>query len=153
VGRRWAAQLGFAWAGVAVGVAVAMHVHGRFGTAIPAAQDHLDLAPRIVAIAGNSLGTLVVVGVALTTIQSRPLGNALILAGIAVAAVGSGLAGLGVSAVSGFALAAAVLLYLGVAEPSFSRRSSLTTRGSALPPDSFMTWPTKKPSSPSLPPR
>ena len=27
----------------------------------------------------------------------------------------------------------------------------MTTRGSALPPVSFITWPTKKPSSPSLP--
>src|SRR5579884_2292482 len=136
--RGWAAPLGFAWTGLALGVAIAMPVHGSFGRGIPAAQDHLALAPRVVALA---------------TIRRRPLGNALILAGIAVAAAGSGLAGLGVSAVSGFALAAAVLLYLGAAEPSFSRRRSLTTRGSAVPPDSFITWPTKKPSSPSLPPR
>src|SRR5579884_3621235 len=147
------APLGFAWTGLALGVAIAMPVHGSFGRGIPAAQDHLALAPRVVAVAGNSLGTFAVVAVALVTIRRRPLGNALILAGIAVAAAGSGLAGLGVSAVSGFALAAAVLLYLGAAEPSFSRRRSLTTRGSAVPPDSFITWPTKKPSSPSLPPR
>jgi hypothetical protein len=151
--RGWAAPLGFAWSGLALGVVLAMPVHGRFAAAIPAAQDHLGLAPRAVAIAGNSLGTLAVVVVALATIRRRPLGNVLILAGIAVAAIGSGLAGLGVSAVSGSALAAAVLLYLGVAAPSFSRRRSLTTRGSALPPVSFITWPTKKPSRPSLPPR
>ncbi len=151
--RGWAAPLGFAWTGLALGVAIAMPVHGSFGRGIPAAQDHLALAPRVVAVAGNSLGTFAVVAVALATIRRRPLGNALILAGIAVAAAGSGLAGLGVSAVSGFALAAAVLLYLGAAEPSFWRRRSLTTRGSAVPPDSFITWPTKKPSSPSLPPR
>jgi MFS family permease len=36
---------------------------------------------------------------------------------------------------------------------SFSRRSRLTTFGSALPPVSFITWPTRKPSTPSLPPR
>ena len=36
---------------------------------------------------------------------------------------------------------------------SFSRRRSLTTFGFALPPVSFITWPTKKPSRPSLPPR
>jgi len=153
VGWRWAAPLGFAWLGLALGVAVAMPVHGAFGTGIPAAQDHLSVAPRVFAIAGNSLGTLAVVGVALATIRRRPLGNAFILAGVAVAAAGSGLAGLGVSAMSGFALAAAVLLYLGVAAPSFSRRRSLTTRGSAVPPVSFITWPTKKPSRPSLPPR
>jgi len=137
--RRWAAPLGFAWTGVALGVAIAMPVHGAFGSGVPAAQDHLSLAPRVVAVAGNSLGTLAVVGVALATIRRRPVGNALIVAGVAVAAAGSALTGLGVGAVSGFALGAAVLLYLGVAEPSFSRSRSLTTRASALPPDSFIT--------------
>ena len=153
IGRAWATTVGLLWTGLAVGVALAMPVHGAFARGIPAAQDHLGTLPRVVAIAGNSLGTLAVVAVALATIRRRPLGNGLILAGIGVAALGSGLSGLGVSAVSGFALAAAVLLYLGVAPPSFSRRRSLTTRGSALPPDSFITWPTKKPSTPSLPPR
>jgi hypothetical protein len=153
VRRAWAAPLGLVWAGLAVGIALAMPVHGGFGAGLPAAQDHLGILPRVFAIAGNSLGTLAVVVVALATIRRRPVGNALILAGVAVAALGSGLSGLGVSAVSGFALAAVVLLYLGVARPSFSRMRSLTTRASALPPDSFITWPTKKPSSPSLPPR
>ena len=36
---------------------------------------------------------------------------------------------------------------------SRSRTSRLTTLGSALPPVSRITWPTKKPSTPSLPPR
>ena len=36
---------------------------------------------------------------------------------------------------------------------SFSRSSRLTTFGSALPCVSFSTWPTRKPSTPSLPPR
>src|SRR5262249_16838341 len=36
---------------------------------------------------------------------------------------------------------------------SFARTRSLTMRGSALPPVVFITWPTKKPSRPSLPPR
>ena len=36
---------------------------------------------------------------------------------------------------------------------SFSRSSRLTTFGSALPCVSFITWPTRKPSTPSLPPR
>ena len=67
------------------------------GDALPHAQDVLDLWPaRILAIVGNSLGTLAVVAVALLTLRPRPLGNALILAGIAVAALGSALAGLGV---------------------------------------------------------
>ena len=48
------------------------------GTEIPHAQDVLDLWPaRILAIVGNSLGTLAVVAVALLTLRSRPLGNAL----------------------------------------------------------------------------
>ena len=45
-------------------------------TAIPAAQDHLDFVPaRLLAIVGNSLGTLAVVGVALLTMRRRPVGN------------------------------------------------------------------------------
>ena len=43
---------------------------------------------------------------------------------------------------------------LGAAQASsFSRRRSLTTFGFAFPPVSFITSPTKKPSSPSFPPR
>ncbi len=94
-----------------------MPVHGDFGSGIPAAQDHLDWLPRVVAIAGNTLGTIAVVVVAVTTMRRRPVGNALILAGVSVAALGSALSGLGVSAASGFALVAVVLLYLGVVEP------------------------------------
>src|SRR4051794_32717960 len=48
VGRAWGAPLGFAWSGLAVGVALAMPVHGHFAAAIPAAQDHLGWAPRAV---------------------------------------------------------------------------------------------------------
>src|SRR5829696_3943358 len=36
-------------------------------------------------------------------------------------------------------------------DESFSRRRSFTTLASALPPVSFITWPTRKPSTPSLP--
>ena len=89
------------------------------GTAIPEAQDVLDLWPaRIAAILGNSLGTVAVVVVATTTLHSRPLGNALILAGVAVAAVGSGLAGLGVGALAPVIAAAAILLYAGFVAPT-----------------------------------
>jgi hypothetical protein len=117
VHRSWAGPLGLLWTGLAIGVVAAMPVHGRFAGGLPAAQDHLDWLPRIFAIAGNSLGTIAVVVVAVATIRRRPLGNSLILAGVSVAAIGSAFAGLGVSAVSGFALAAVVLLYLGVVEP------------------------------------
>ena len=108
-----------------------MPVHGTFGDGIPAAQDHLDVLPRVVAIVGNSLGTLAVVVVALATIRRRPLGNALILAGVAVAALGSAFAGLGVSAASGFALVAAVLLYLGVVQPRWTPVAERLSRATA----------------------
>lgn len=128
--RAWAVPLGLLWIGLAAGVALTMPVHGRFAGGIPAAQDHLEWLPRAVAIAGNSLGTLAVVAVCLATIRRRPLGNALILAGVSVAALGSAFAGLGVSAASGFALVAVVLLYVGVVEPRpalFAHRISRVT--------------------------
>jgi hypothetical protein len=121
VGRRWAAPAGLLYSGLAAGVALAMPVHGTFGTGIPAAQDHIDWLPRIVAIAGNSLGTLAVVAVAVLTIRRRPLGNALLLAGVAVAGAGTALAGTGVDATASFAAVAVVLLYLGVSPPTTRR--------------------------------
>ena len=48
----------------------------------------------------------------------RPLGNALILAGVGVAALGSGLAGLGVGALAPILAIAAVLLYAGFVLPT-----------------------------------
>ena len=47
------------------------------------------------------------------TIRRRPLGNGLVIAGVVVAAAGSGLAGLGIAETAGFIAAAAVLLYAG----------------------------------------
>src|SRR5437870_5241224 len=71
-GRRWASALGLAYAGLAVGVAIAVPVTGGFsGSGIPAAQHHLDLVPaRLLAIAANALGTLAAVGIALLTSAS-----------------------------------------------------------------------------------
>jgi hypothetical protein len=114
-GRRWAWPLALLYAGFAAGIAVTVPLDAPVtGAEIPAAQDHLDLIPaRLTAILGNSLGTAAVAAVALTTFRRRPLGNALILAGLAVAASGSGLAGLGYAATSAFVALAAVLLYLG----------------------------------------
>ena len=89
------------------------------GTGIPDAQDVLDLWPaRILAILGNSLGTLAVLAVALLTFRARPVGNLLILAGIAVAGIGSGLAGLGVGALAPAIVVAALLLYAGFVAPT-----------------------------------
>ena len=78
---------------------MAVPLHGSFGAeTIPEAQEHLELFPaRILAVAGNSLGTLAVVAVAVATFRRRPRGNALVLAGVAVAALGSALFGLGIA--------------------------------------------------------
>jgi hypothetical protein len=115
LGWRWAAPLVLAYAGLAVGVAIAEPLQASVGgTDIPAAQDHLDFLPaRALAIAGNSLGTIAAAGVALVTLRRRPIGNALILAGVAVAALGSAFAGLGEAGTALFAAAAATLLYGG----------------------------------------
>jgi hypothetical protein len=114
-GRRWAAPLGLLYTGLAVGVAIAVPLTAPVtGDSIPSAQEHLDFWPaRLLAVLGNSLGTIAVVAVALLTIRRRPLGNALVIAGVAVAAAGSGLAGLGVAETAAFIAVAAVLLYAG----------------------------------------
>jgi hypothetical protein len=114
-GRRWAAPLGLLYAGLAVGVAVAVPLTSPVsGDSIPEAQAHLDFVPaRLLAVLGNSAGTIAVVAVALLTIRRRPLGNGLVIAGVVVAAAGSGLAGLGIAETAGFVAAAAVLLYAG----------------------------------------
>ena len=100
--------------GLAVGIAISVPVHGTFGDSIPAAQDHLDFFPsRLVAILANTAGTLAVVAVAIVTIKRRPLGNGLILAGVAVAAAGTALSGLGAAKTAIFVAIAALLLYGG----------------------------------------
>lgn len=114
---RWkrAAAAGLLYAGLAVGVAIAMPVHGSFAQhGLPPAQDHLALVPgRLLAIAANSLGTLAVVVVAIRSIRRRPLGNTLIVLGVAAAAVGSGIAGLGAGGAAIGIAAGAALLYAG----------------------------------------
>ena len=112
--RRWAAPVGLLWTGVAVGLALGMNVHGTFsGTHVPRAQDHLDVLPRVLAIAASSLGTAAVVVVAALTLRRRPLGNVLLLAAVAAAAAASALTQTAVAAAAAcFALAAA-LLYAG----------------------------------------
>ena len=127
-GRRWATPIALVYSGIAIGVALAVPLEGSLtGTEVPEAQDVLDLWPaRVLAIAGNSLGTIAVVVVALASIRKRPLGNALILAGVGVAAVGSGLAGLGVGALAPILAIAALLLYAGFVTP---RRRRGAARG------------------------
>ena len=115
VGRRWAAPLGLLYSGLAVGIAVAMPLEGTFsGTEIPDTAEHLAFFPaRLAAVAGNGLGTLAVIGVAVATIRRRPLGNSLVVAGVAVAAAGSALFGVGVAQTAASLAVAATLLYAG----------------------------------------
>ncbi len=124
VGRRRIVPIALVYMGLAVGVAVAVPIQGELsGTDVPAAQDVLELWPaRVVAIVGNSLGTLAVVLVALATFRRRPRGNALILAGVGVAALGSAFAGLGVGALAPIVAAAALLLYAGFVAPTAALR-------------------------------
>lgn len=115
VGVRTVVPVALVYAGLAVGVALAEPLTTAItGTSIPQAQDHFDLMPaRALAIAGNTLGTLAAVAVAVAGIRRRRLGNALLLSGIAVAAIGSALAGLGAAESAVSFAAASVLLYLG----------------------------------------
>jgi hypothetical protein len=114
-GHRWAGPLVLAYTGLAVGIMVSVPLTSPVtGTDIPEAQAHLEFAPaRLAAVLGNSLGTLAVVVIALLTIRRRPLGNALLLAGVAVAALGSALAGLGVAGTAAFVALGALLFYAG----------------------------------------
>ena len=120
-GRRRAAPVALIYVGLAVGISLAVPVHGAFAAqhGIPAAQDHLAFLPaRLLAILANALGTLAVIAVALRSLRRRPLGNGLIIAGIAAAATGSGLAGLGAAGSAIGIAVGAVLLYAGFVAPA-----------------------------------
>jgi hypothetical protein len=114
-GVRVAGPLALVWVGLAVGVAIAEPLSQPVsGTAIPAAQDHLDWFPaRLLAVVGNTAGTIAIVVIALATFRRRPLNNVLLLLGIAVAAAGSALVGLGEAGTAVFFAVAAALLYAG----------------------------------------
>jgi hypothetical protein len=122
-GKRWIVPVALVYVGLAVGVAMAVPLQVEVsGSAIPKAQDVLDLWPaRVLAIVGNSVGTLAVVVVALATFRARPFGNSLILAGVTVAGLGTALAGLGVAAGAPAIALAAVLLYVGFVAPSLPK--------------------------------
>jgi hypothetical protein len=114
-GQRWVVPIVLVYVGLAIGIAVAEPLTSPVsGTSIPEAQEHLDFVPaRLTAVLGNSLGTIAVLAVAVLTFRRRPLANALIVAGVAVAAAGSGLSGLGVAETSAFVAVGALLLYVG----------------------------------------
>lgn len=114
-GRGAAAPVALLYAGLAIGVAVAVPIEPPVtGSEIPDASTHLDLFPaRVLALVGNVGGTLAAVGVAFVGLRRRPVGNGLIVAGVLVAAVGSTFAGLGQGGGSLFTAVAAGLLYAG----------------------------------------
>jgi hypothetical protein len=119
-GRRRAAPVALVWVGLSVGLSLAVPVHGAFAAhGIPAAQDHLAFLPvRLLAIVANVLGTLAVVVVALRSFRQRALGNGLVVGGIAAAAAGSGLAGLGAAGSAVGIAVGAGLLYAGFILPA-----------------------------------
>lgn len=128
-GFRRAGALALAYGGFALGIALAMPVHAAFARhGIPPAQDHLHFLPaRLLAIVANALGTAVVVVVALRSLRRRPLGNALIVLGVAAAAAGSGIAGLGAGGAAVGIAAGAVLLYAGFVAPATIPRGFIDT--------------------------
>ena len=127
LGKRWVIPVLLVYSGLAVGVALAEPLAaGVAGTSIPEAQEHLDYFPaRILALVGNIGGTLAVVGVGVLTIRRRPLGTSLILAGVAVAAAGSALAGLGAAETAAFSALAILFLYTGFTVSSGKARRVL----------------------------
>ncbi len=114
-GARVAAPVALVYAGLAIGIALAMPIDPPVaGDEIPDASEHLAFFPaRALAIVGNVAGTVAAVGVALTGLRRRPVGNVLIIAGVVVAAAGSAIAGLGEGGGAVFAALAAALLYGG----------------------------------------
>ena len=135
VGVRAALPVTLVYCGLAAGVVLAEPLQtSAGGSSIPEAQEHLDFFPaRVLAVVGKSAGTLAVVGVALVTIKRRPLGNALIVAGVVVAAAGSALAGLGEAETAAFIAAAALLLYAGFVTPRRPGVPRLRAQGSSEP--------------------
>jgi hypothetical protein len=127
LGRRWVIPVMLVYVGLAVGVVIAEPLAAPVtGDSIPEAQEHFDYVPaRVLALIGNISGTLAVLVVAILTIRRRPLAMSLILGGLAVAAVGSALAGLGAAQTAVFFAIAALLFYTGFTVSSGNRRPAL----------------------------
>ena len=115
-GMRGIVPAALLYSGFAIGLGVAEPLAAPVaGVTIPEAQTHFDLLPtRLVAIVANVTGTAAVVYVAIRTFRRRPLGNTAILAGVAAAAAGSAVAGLGVAETALFIAIGAGLLFVGV---------------------------------------
>jgi hypothetical protein len=114
-GVRGVAPVALLYCGVAVGVVLAADLTAAVaGTGIPDARDYLEFFPgRVLAIVGNTAGTVAAVGVACIGLRRRRVGNSLILLGIGAAAIGSTVAGLGEGGSAAFSVVAAALLYGG----------------------------------------
>lgn len=127
LGKRWVIPIVLVYAGIAIGIMLAEPLSaGVSGSSIPEAQAHLDFFPaRLLALIGNISGTAAVFGVAVLTIRRRPLGTGLILTGVAVAAAGSALAGLGATETAAFSALGAVFLYTGFTVSSGKSRRPL----------------------------
>lgn len=119
VGLRAAAPVALLYTGLAIGVAIAVPLDPAVGgSEIPDASEHLAFFPaRALALVGNIAGTVAAVGVAAAGLRRRPVGNGLVIGGVAVAAAGSAIAGLGAGGGAVFAAAAAALLYAGFVSP------------------------------------
>ena len=124
------------YCGLAIGVAIGVPVAHIAPDDMPSAHAALEPFPaRVLAVVANSAGTLAVVAIALWTFRGRPLGNALILAGVACAALGSSLTPFGEAGTAAALALAAALLYAGfVAPQSFQPLRGLLTsvRGTRL---------------------
>lgn len=118
-GVRVAGPVALVYTGLAIGVATAVPLEPPVsGSEIPDAAEHLAFFPaRALALVGNVAGTAAAIAVALAGIRRRPVGNSLIIAGVAVAAAGSAIAGLGAGGGAAFAAVASVLLYAGFVSP------------------------------------
>ncbi len=120
VGRRWASPLVLVYAGLAIGVALAVPLEAPRspGATSPKRRTcSLSGLPASSRSPATRSGRWPSSSSRSRRIRRRPLGNALILAGVGVAALGSGLAGLGVGALAPALAVAAVLLYAGFVTP------------------------------------
>ena len=123
IGVRAAGPIALVYTGLAAGVALGVPIDGNDRRHVdPRGAGAPRLFPaRVLAIAGNAAGSLALIGVAVAGLRRRPIGNVLLLAGFAVAAAGSALAGLGAAQTAVFVAVGAGLLYAGTVVRSVTR--------------------------------
>ena len=137
VGRRWAAPVAFLYSGLAIGVMVAVPVHGVVHgnrRSRPRRRTSTSCRHGCSRWSGTRPERSRWSSSPCMGIRRRPLGNALILAGVGTAAVGSALAGLGEAGTALFIAAAALLLYLGFVTPTRWGDRRVASEGSASLP-------------------